>query len=95
MNEQPSRQKKPRPNPFMIGGVGLLLMLGGYLGIHSATDLGLLLQSRIAFFLGLAIVLLGLVVWVREARLPDEPVQEPDEGPPEESPEETADEDGP
>jgi hypothetical protein len=95
MNELPPHQKKPRPNPFVIGGIGLLLMLGGYLGIHAATDLRLLLQSRIAFFLGLGVVLIGVALWVREARLPAEPPQEPDEGPPEEPSEETADEEAP
>jgi hypothetical protein len=80
---EPPPRKTGRPNPLVIGGVGVLLTLGGYLGIHSATDLHLLWQSRVVFFLGLGVVLLGLVLWVKEASLPDEPVEVPAEEEPE------------
>jgi hypothetical protein len=74
-----------RPNPLYVGAIGVLLLLGGYLSMrHSGAELRLLLQGRIAFYLGLGVVLLALGRWVYEARQPDEPAEPPREDDPEE-----------
>ncbi len=73
-------------NPFYLGGVGLVVLLAGYLVLASQTAFAALTPlaaaAHLAFLAGLLAVLTAGVIWFVDARKPEPPADgdEEDEG---------------
>lgn len=63
-------KKHSRVNPFVLGVWGIGLMLAGVVMLRP--HLHMLLLGRFTFLAGLIVTIIACVVWVRQAREPEE-----------------------
>ena len=67
-------------NPFRLGGLGMLVLLAGYLLLRTAVGDGettvLTVIGRLTYLAGLLAVGTAGVLWFVQARQPDQPIED-------------------
>jgi hypothetical protein len=68
--------------PRWLVGTGVVLLAAGYAALAAGPDVSRLVlgPARLAFYGGLAILVTGVVIWLRQPPRPD-PDEHPDEPP--------------
>jgi hypothetical protein len=79
MHRMKARTEAWYRNPFRLGGLGMLALLGGYLVQREAAPLGqttaLSIAGRLTFLTGLVTVGIAAALWFVQAQAPEQPIE--------------------